>query len=55
MFNFYKNSKIRTKIMQRSSIIITYLMLWMNLALNSARTVKFRFGGETFVFGKVGK
>jgi len=30
-------------------------MLWMNLTLNGARTVKFGFGGEIFVFGKVGK
>ena len=55
MFNFYKNSKISTKIMQRSRIIITYLLLWTNLALNGARTVKFGFGDEIFVFGKVGK
>ena len=32
--------------MQRSSIIIIYLMLWTNLALNGARKVKFGFGGE---------
>ena len=54
MFNFYKNSK-NTEIMQRSGIIITFLMLWTNLALNDARTVKLGFGGKIFVFGKVGK
>jgi len=41
--------------MQRSSITITYLMLWTNLTLNGARVVKFGFGGEIFVFEKVGK
>jgi len=41
--------------MQRSRIIITYLMLWTKFTLNGARLMKFGFGGETFVFGKVGK
>jgi len=30
-------------------------MLWMKFALNGARLMKIGFGGETFVFGKVGK
>jgi len=41
--------------MQRSRIIITYLMLWTKFALNDARLMKIGFGGEIFVFGKVGK
>jgi len=41
--------------MQRSRIIITYLILWTKFGLNGARIVKFRFGGEIFVFGEVGK
>ena len=52
MFNFLKNSKISTKIMQRSKIIITYLMLWTNFALNGARMMNLKFGGEIFVFDK---
>jgi hypothetical protein len=36
--------------MQRSSIIITYLILWTKFGLNGARMVKFGFGGENFVF-----
>jgi len=32
--------------MQRSSIIITYLILWTKFSLNGARMVKFEFGGE---------
>jgi len=38
--------------MQRSRIIITYLMLWTNFALNGARLMKIGFGGEIFVFFK---
>jgi len=34
--------------MQRSRIIITYLMLWMKFALNGARLMKFGFGGWNF-------
>jgi len=30
-------------------------MLWTKFALNSARLMKIEFGGEIFVFGKVGK
>jgi len=50
MLYFLKNSKISTKIMQRSRIIITYLMLWTNLALNGARMMNFDFWREIFVF-----
>ena len=50
MFYFLKNSKISTKIMQRSMIIITYLVLWTNLALNGAGMMNFDFWGGIFVF-----
>jgi len=50
---FFKTSKISTKIMQRSRIIITYLILWTKLALNDARMMKFGFEGEIFVFWEV--
>jgi len=39
--------------MQRSRIIITYLILSTKLALNGARMMKFGFGGGIFVFWKV--
>jgi len=55
MLIFYKILKISTKIMQRSRIIITYLILWTKFRLNGARIVNFGFGGEIFVFGEVGK
>jgi len=41
--------------MLRSRIIITYLMLWTKFALNGTRLMKIEFGGEIFVFGKVGQ
>ena len=50
MFNYLKNSKFSTKIMQRSWIIVTYLMLWTILALNDARMMNFDFCGGIFVF-----
>jgi len=50
MFYFLKNSKISTKIMQRSMIIITYLVLWTNLALNGAGMMNFDFWDGIFVF-----
>jgi len=36
--------------MQRIRIVITYLMLWTKFGLNGAKTVKFGFEGEIFVF-----
>jgi len=41
--------------MLRIKIIITYLMCWTKFGLNGARMVKFKFGGEVFVFVKVEK
>jgi len=38
--------------MQRSRIIITYLMLSTNLTLNGARMMNYEIGGEIFVFWK---
>jgi hypothetical protein len=55
MLNFFKKSKMSTKKMQSSRIIITYLILWEKLALNGARMVKIALGGENFVFGEVGE
>jgi len=36
--------------MQRSSIIITYLILWTKFGLNGARMMNFEFWGRIFVF-----
>ena len=55
MFNFFKKFKISTNKMQRSRIIITYLILWEKLGLNGARMVKIALRGEFFVFWKVWK
>jgi len=52
MFNFFKKSKISTKKMQWSRIIITYLILWENLALTGARMMKIPIKRKKFVFGK---
>ncbi len=41
--------------MQLSRVIITYLIIWDELALNDARMVKIALGEEIFVFGKVGE
>jgi len=41
--------------MQRSRVVITYLILWTNLTLNGARMMNFEFWGGILCFGEVGK
>jgi len=53
MLIFFKKPKISTKIVQRSRIIITYLILWTKLTLNGAGMMKFGFGVKIFVFWEV--